>query len=99
MATLKDIFQVTHPTITHWFDSWERYGLVGLRNKLGQGRKFIFTDADKPLIKAKVQQSPQQLKQVREELKIELNKDFSIKTLNRFLKSLTKPVGIVGEKV
>jgi transposase len=98
MATLKSIFQVSHPTITNWFNSWEEQGIVGLWNKSGQGRKFILTDSDKPLIKSKVQASPQQLKQVRLELKEELNKEFSIKTLQRFLKSLVGQVGDVGEK-
>ncbi|MFY7732295.1 MAG: helix-turn-helix domain-containing protein [Bacteroidia bacterium] len=99
MATLKSIFQVTHPTITNWFDGWEKQGIVGLWNKSGQGRKFILTEADKPLIKSKVQSSPQQLKKVRLELKEELNKEFSTKTLQRFLKSLVKQIGDVGEKV
>ena len=99
MATLKAIFQVSHPTITNWFDSWEEHGIVGLWNKSGQGRKAILTDSDKPLIKSKVQASPQQLKQVRLELKEELNKEFSTKTLQRFLKTLVERVGGDVEKV
>lgn len=98
MATLKSIFQVSHPTITNWFDNWEEQGIVGLWNKSGQGRKSILTDSDKPLIKSKVQASPQQLKQVRLELKEELNKEFSTKTLQRFLKTLVRQVGDVGGK-
>lgn len=99
MAILKTIFQVSHPTITNWFDSWQQQGIVGLWNKSGQGRKAILTDSDKPLIKSKVQASPQQLKQVRLELKEELNKEFSTKTLQRFLKTLVRQVGDVVEKV
>lgn len=98
MASLKAIFQVTHGTITNWFDSWEQNGIIGLRNKLGQGRKFILKDSDLSLIKLKVQASPQQLKQVREELKQELNKEFSTKTLQRFLKTLVGRVGDGGVK-
>lgn len=99
MATLKSIFQVNHPTINNWFDSWEEQGIVGLWNKSGQGHKSILTDLDKPLIKSKVQASPQQFKQVRLELKEALNKEFSTKTLQRFLKTLVRQVGDVGEKV
>lgn len=93
MANLSKIFGVTQPSITHWFDSWEQKGIVGLQNKKGQGPKFILTQSDEATIKAKVQASPQELKRVREELKEELKKEFSQKTLERFLKKLVTPLG------
>lgn len=55
-------------------------------NEPGQGRKSILTRDDHSIIKAKVQASPQHLKEVRAELQGELNKEFSTKTLTRFLK-------------
>ena len=64
-------------------------------NEPGQGRKAILTLDDHSIIKAKVQESPQHLKRVREELKKELKKDFSTKTLTRFLKRLVRPDGDV----
>ena len=67
-------------------------------NEPGQGRKSILTLDDHSTIKAKVQQTPQQLKRVRDELREELKKEFSTKTLNRFLKSLVRPDGDVGAK-
>lgn len=93
MSSLSKIFNVTQPSITHWFDSWEQKGIVGLRNKKGQGPKFILTPSDESIIKAKVQARPQELKKVREELKEELKKEFSQKTLERFLKKLVTPLG------
>ena len=96
MSALKDIFKVSHATITNWFDSWESGGIAGLRNKRGQGRKPILTSADTAAIKAKVQANPQQLKQVCEDLKEELAREFSVKTLGRFLKSLVGRVGVAG---
>ncbi|RYU95136.1 helix-turn-helix domain-containing protein [Emticicia agri] len=99
MYSLKSIFQVSHPTITNWFDSWETHGIVGLRNQLGQGRKPIFNAADESLVKSKVKSSPQTLKKVRQELKEALQKDFSQRTLERFLKTLVEPVGKEPEKV
>ena len=96
MATLKDLFDVTHATIGNWFTAWKDAGIIGLRNQNGQGRKPILIHTDLDVIKSKVQQNPQHLKAVREELKTELNKEFSEKTLKRFLKSLVKPVGDVG---
>ena len=93
MSSLAKIFGVTQPSITHWFDSWEQKGIAGLRNKKGQGPKFILTQSDEATIKAKVQASPQELKKVRAELKEELKKEFSQKTLERFLKRLVEPLG------
>ena len=97
--TLADIFQVGRQTITNWFDGWPDKGLRGLMNEPGQGRKSILTLDDHSTIKAKVQQTPQQLKRVWDELREELKKEFSTKTLNRFLKSLVRPDGDVGAKV
>lgn len=98
IETLADIFQVGRQTIMNWFNAWRDRGLRGLMNEPGQGRKPILTLEDHSTIKAKVQGSPQQLKRVREELKEELQKDFSTKTLTRFLKSLVRPDGDVGAR-
>ena len=96
MVSTSKIFGVTHGTISNWFNYWKTGGIVGLKNNSGQGRKPILTQADLPLIKAKVAENPQQLKIVREELKQELAKEFSEKTLQRFLKTLVKPLGRVA---
>ncbi len=47
-------------------------------------------------IKVKVQQNPQDIKAVRDQLKAELGREFSAKTLKRFLKSLVGPPGDGG---
>ena len=96
MAALKTIFSVSHATISNWLTAWETNGIVGLRNQAGQGRKAILTATDFALVKTKVQLNPQHLKAVRTDLKAELAKDFSEKTLKRFLKSLVKPLGDDG---
>jgi transposase len=93
MASSARLFDVTQPSITHWFDSWQQKGIAGLQHKKGQGLKFILTKLDEALVKSKVQSNPQELKKVREELKAELNKEFSQKTLERFLKRLVEPLG------
>ena len=82
------IFNVSRLSITNWFKRWLDKGFSGLGNAVGQGRKFILTEQDSAIIKAKVQANCQQLKQVRLELKQELSKEFSLKTLQRFLKNL-----------
>lgn len=99
MYSLKAIFQVSHPTVSHWFDSWQQEGVVGLYNQSGQGRKPILSSYDEEIVKAKVKSSPQTLKKAREELKEELQRDFSQRTLERFLKKLVEPVGKEPERV
>lgn len=85
---LAQILQVSTITIYNWFKRWAEKGLVGLLNAKGQGRKDILLASDGAKIKEKVQAHCQQLKVAREELKKELNKEFSDKTLKRFLKKL-----------
>lgn len=93
---LSGIFQVNRLTITNWLNGWENDGIRGIMNKPGQGRKAILKSDDLSIVKTKVQAAPQQIKRVRDELKKELNKEFSTKTLTRFLKSLVRPDGDVG---
>ena len=85
---LAQIFRVSEICIYSWFKRWERGGIVGLRDKAGRGRKPILRDEDLSIIKEKVQENAQRLKIAREKLKAELGREFSTKTLKRFLKSL-----------
>lgn len=93
---LAQILQVSTISIYTWFSRWEENGIAGLVNEKGQGRKFILSAADGETIKEKVQAHAQQLKVARAELKTELNKSFSEKTLKRFLKKVVSS-GDVGE--
>lgn len=85
---LKEHFQVSQLTIYNWLDAWEEKGLRGLYNQPGQGRKPILTPQDKATVTQHVEQHTQQLKLARQSLRTELNRDFSQKTLSRFLKSV-----------
>lgn len=87
---LAQILQVSPISIYNWFHRWEEKGLVGLLNQKGQGRKGILLQTDHDTIKQKVQAHAQQLKLAREALKKELNKEFSSKTLKRYLKNSCK---------
>jgi transposase len=95
---LVQIFSVIPLTVYKWFTRWEEKGLVGLFNEKGVGRKAILTTADQAVIKRKVQENHQKLSLARAEIKTELNKEFSAKTLKRFLKSLVSD-GNAGESV
>lgn len=85
---LAGILRVSAISIYNWFNRWEQKGIVGLMNEKGQGRKAILVSSDGQKVKEKVQLHAQQLKVARAELKNELNKEFSDKTLKRYLKKL-----------
>ncbi len=95
---LVQIFPVKPLTVYTWFKRWEQKGLVGLFNEKGPGRKAILQPADEPIIKQQVQANAQKLSLARQHLKAELNKEFSQKTLKRFLKSLVSDTS-AGESV
>ncbi len=59
-----------------------------MRDKAGRGRRAILQAEDLAVIKEKVQENAQRLKIARSILKEELGREFSTKTLKRFLKSL-----------
>jgi len=85
---LAQIFRVSEISIYSWFNRWGNSGIVGLRDKEGRGRKPILQAADLAQIKERVQENAQRLKIARQKLKEELGREFSTKTLKRFLKSL-----------
>jgi transposase len=89
---LARIFRVSDISIYSWFKRWEAGGICGIRDKAGRGRKPILQAADLWQIKRQVQENAQRLKIAREKLKAELGREFSTKTLKRFLKSLTADI-------
>jgi len=93
VAALTALLDVSRLTVYAWFTRWETGGLAGLANAPGQGRPPVLTEADRPAVQAAVQANRQQLKEVTAGLRQELDKEFSPKTLKRFLKSLVAPGG------
>lgn len=85
---LAEIFRVSEISIYTWFKRWEKGGIVALKDKSGRGRKPILQAEDLGQIKRQVQENAQRLKIAREKLKEQLGREFSTKTLKRFLKSL-----------
>ena len=86
---IADIFGITIQPVNRWCNRYLKYGIDGLHTKPGQGRKPILDKAkDESIIKAAVQKERQQLKKAKKILEDELDKSFSLKTLQRFLKTL-----------
>lgn len=76
-------------SVNNWLTRYEQQGISGLKTKPGRGRKAILDqDRDQAKVKAMVQQERQRLKLAKEALEEELGKQFSLKTLKRFLKSV-----------
>ena len=88
VSALMQMLAVRRATVYAWFTRWETGGLAGLANAAGQGRPSVLTAADEPQVRAAARANRQQLKEVTATLRQELNKEFSPRTLKRFLKSV-----------
>jgi transposase len=88
---LAKFFEINPITIYGWFERWEEFGLVGLMNKPGRGRKPILSlqnsDHVKGVKKA-IEKNPQSIKVALAELEAKLGKKLSRQTVKRFLKNL-----------
>ena len=77
-------------SVNQWLARYKEQGIEGLKTKSGQGRKPILNkQTDEQKVKAIVKKERQRLKLAKTELESDLNKQFSLKTLKRFLKKLT----------
>lgn len=88
----KDISKITatvEASVNGWLNRFESEGMAGLHTRAGRGRKPILDNGDGAKIGETVKQERQRLGQAREILQKELDKNFSLKTLKRFLKSIT----------
>ena len=89
---IAEIFGTTKQPINSWVKRYEAEGISGLLTRSGQGRKQIFDkEKDTEKVKAIVKKERQRLKLAKEEIAEELNKEFSMSTLTRFLKTLAAP--------
>ena len=83
------IFGITIQGVNNWVKRFEASRIAGLQTKPGQGRKPILNQAeDEAKVRAAIEKERQRIKHVKEELEQELNKEFSVLTLKRFLKNL-----------
>jgi len=84
------LLRTNHVSVNKWLARYELEGIAGLQTKKGQGRKSILNkETDELVVKNRVKKERQRLKYAKEEIEKELNKEFSLKTLKRFLKNLS----------
>lgn len=85
-----DLLRTNHVSVSNWLIRYEEKGIDGLKTKKGQGRKPILNkETDKLKIKNQVKKERQRLKNAKDEIEKELGKEFSMRTLKRFLKNLS----------
>lgn len=80
-------------SVNSWLKRYEGEGIEGLKTKPGRGRKPIL-DAEEDLmaVKKAVSANRQRLSVAKAELESELNKNFSTRTLERYIKNLVQAI-------
>ena len=87
---IAQIFDITDQAVNNWVKRYRKSGIAGLQTRPGRGRKPILNkEEDEAKVKAAIKKERQRIKHVKEELEQELNKNFSVLTLKRFLKNLS----------
>jgi transposase len=77
-------------SVNDWLHRYKAEGIPGLHIKPGRGRKSILSEAtDSAKVRQAVQQHRQRISLAKAELEGSLGKEFSQRTLVRFLKNLT----------
>ena len=87
-----------HPnSVNDWLHRYLAEGIAGLRIKPGRGRKTILSQAaDAERVRQAVKQHRQRISMAKAELEGSLGKEFSQRTLVRFLKNLTADTNACG---
>ena len=88
-ATISKIVGYNETTVNTWINRFEAQGVEGLYTKKGQGNKPILAKADLQVVRKAVIKERQRLSQAKILIEHELDKQFSQRTLTRFLKLMT----------
>lgn len=83
---------ITEQKVNRWLWRYKLEGLNGLSIRKGRGRAAILQVADLEAVKAAVKNHRQRISQAKVELEKSLEKEFSQKTLVRFLKNVTADI-------
>lgn len=88
ISELIKILNVSRNTIYNWLNNWDKWGLAGLYNREGRGRKQTFNFQQKNQIKDWAKANPKNLLIVQERIKKEWGIETSKDTIKRVLKYL-----------
>lgn len=80
-------------SVNNWLKRYEAGGISGLATKPGRGRKPILeAEEDLEAVKRAIQANRQRLSVAKVELEAELEKSFSTKTLERYIKNTVRAI-------
>jgi transposase len=83
---------ITEQKANRWLWRYKLEGIKGLKIREGRGRPAILQTEDTDSVKEAVRKHRQRISQAKVELEKSLGKEFSNKTLERFLKNLTAAI-------
>lgn len=95
ISQIIEILTVSRNTIYNWLNNWEKYGLIGLYNLPGRGRKAKLTSQEEEQVKKWIKEEPKNLKMVQEKINEESNIRISKDTIKRIAK---KKNGLVSHQ-
>lgn len=91
------IFGCCQKSVNDWLHRYKRDGIAGLRIKPGRGRPSILSEkVDQEAVRQAVTEHRQRVSQAKAEIEEKLGKQFSERTLMRFLKNLTADINVSG---
>lgn len=95
---IADFLGFCQQAVNLWLHRYKREGISGLRVKAGRGRRAILSPhEDLESVREAIQKHRQRISVARAELESSLGKQFSQKTLERFLKNLTADTNASGD--
>jgi transposase len=87
------LFGCGEKSVNDWLHRYLSEGIKGLRTKAGRGRPAIFcAETDAQAVREAVRQHRRRISQAKAALEEDLGKEFSQRTLVRFLKNLTADI-------
>lgn len=90
---IAEVLDCCEVAVNNWLKRYKEAGLEGLRTKAGRGRRAILDpQQDARKVRAAVRKHRQRISLAKAELERTLAKDFSQRTLVRFLKSLVADI-------
>ena len=96
LTAIAALLEVHRETVSGWLDFWETQGLRGLYDLPRAGRPPVFTSQEAEQVRAEIEQSPRQLRQVQARLQERLGKTASRQTLRRAVKKSMVGAGSVA---